>query len=94
MYGKCVKQIQTPNGNTIKVDGHLYYEDCFGFRHDGTVFWIREDGDFCITEMPNTKLPQMDDSRRILNINDENKLFWFYPVPEHPIPIEIQQLKG
>lgn len=85
-----VEEITTLTGNKIRRNDHLYYEDCFGFKHDGTVFWVKNTGDFCITEMPNTRMPQMDDSRRILNIKDENKLFWFYPVPEHPISIELQ----
>lgn len=71
---------------------HLYYEDYFGFKHDGVVLWV-EDDKFCITSNPTCDMPQMDDSRRILNIKDENKLFWFYPVPEHPISIE-EQMKG
>ena len=56
--------------------------------------WVKEDGDFLITTMPNTRMPQMDDSRVILNINKhENTRFWFYPVPEYPVPI-AEQMRG
>lgn len=74
----------------IEVGMYIYYEDCFGFKHDGEVFKIFEDGSFVVTQYPNTNLPQMDDSRRTLKPSDEGKYFWFYPVPEHPIPIEEQ----
>ena len=70
---------------------HIFYEDCYGFKHHGEILKFLEDGGFVVSDLPNTNLPQMDDSRRILYPSDEGKLFWFYPVPTHPIPIEEQR---
>ena len=72
---------------------HIYYQDCYGFKHDGEVLKFLEDGSFVVSAYPDTNLPQMDDSRRTLHPSDEGKLFWFYPVPTHPIPIEEQMNK-
>ena len=69
---------------------HIYYEDCFGYKHDGTILWFLKDGSFVVSSNSNTKMPQMDDSRRILKPSDEGRLFWFYPVPEYPVPIGEQ----
>lgn len=75
----------------IEVGMHIYYEDCFGFQHDGVVIHIDNDSlHFSVSDNPNTSMPQMDDSYRKLSIKDEGKLFWFYPVPSHPISIEEQ----
>lgn len=76
----------------IKKGNYIYYEDCFGFRHGGTIISVNEkEQEFLISNNPNTSMPQMDDSMRTLKFSDENKLFWLNPTPEHPIPLEVQQ---
>ena len=76
----------------LKAGHYVYYKDCFGFKSCGKVIKVWEDTEeFLVSANPNTSLPQMDDSRRILKFSDEGKLFWLYPTPEHPIPLEIQK---
>lgn len=77
----------------LEVGMHIYYEDCFGFRQDGTVIHIESNNSyFSVSNNPGTSIPQMDYSYRKLRMEDEGKLFWFYPVPEHPVSIEEQMV--
>lgn len=74
----------------IKSGDKVYYQDYFGVRRVGTVLSVRDNGDFSVSGNPNTGLPQMDDTYRLLSPSDEGKLFGLYPTPEFPIPIEAQ----
>ena len=75
----------------MEVGDKIYYQVRPDMKIVGEILWFLKDGRFVVSNNPATKMPQMDDSRMTLRPEDEGKLFWLYPTPDCPIPIEAQQ---
>lgn len=78
------------NKSGLNVGVKIYYQVRPDMRIVGEILWFLSDGSFIVSGNPTTRMPQMDDSRMVLKPEDEGKLFWLYPTPENPIPIEAQ----